>query len=61
MHMFVIEVLQELKYHYPAPSWHTLGTGHLQVVFFLQVYNCPVVGKESVKLTMRLLAKASQR
>ena len=37
-------------YHYPAPPWHIPDTRYLQVCF-VQVYNCPMVGKESVTLT----------
>ena len=37
MYMFVIEVLQKSKYHYPHLPWHTS--------FSLRVYNCSVVGQ----------------
>ena len=48
MYVFHIEVLQKAKYFYPVgqPSLDTPlgGSRHLQF-FFLQVYNCPVVGQ----------------
>ena len=57
MYMFVIEVLQKSKYHYPHLPWHTS-------VFSLRVYNCSVVGEGKCGIDNWQggpLAKASQR
>ena len=45
MYMFVIETLQKSKYHYPAPSWHTLGAALGIHKLFFKGYNCPVLGQ----------------
>ena len=48
MYMFVIEVLQKSKYLYPPgqPFPYTPpGLPHAFAIFFLQVYNSPVVGQ----------------
>ena len=45
MYMFVIEVLQKSKYHYLFPPSHTRPRPKDLQVFFLQVYNCSVVGQ----------------
>ena len=55
--MFVIEVLQKSKYHYPAPSWHTFGAA-LGICKFLFLKGTTALwsGKESVQnmtLTMQ--------
>ena len=57
MYMFVIEVLQKSKYHYPHLPWHTS-------VFSLRVYNCSVVGQGKCGIDNwqgSPLAKASRR
>ena len=58
MYMFVIEVLRNSKYHYPAPSWHTSEAAlGICKFLFLKGKTAQWSGKESVQsvtLTMSM-------